>query len=373
MSPMFNNLKVVSIEEVLDTNPDTYIKRAEYQLLQGNVGAAMRECDQAIEFSTEKSYPMLEKARITYSCGKYDECMSIIEDNLALFSKEFDFNKMAKALIYLYMASFNIDSNSALRKAKFISLDNGRAYPNGRRYDYYVGQWDGQYANGLGVYFYGGGDTYVGQWKDTYKDGKGIYFYSHGDKYIGGFKNDEVIGQGVYFTSEGDKYFGNFRDSQLNGYGFQFTGDRTICYEGNFINSQWNGRGILYGYMTDGSKRLIRGNFDCSKGLDINGYGVIIDISQDGLIEKYEGDLKQCQKNGHGTVYYSEGKKCTGDWVNGELKTSGNSINMTSREIDIIKKNSILDESQLFDKVREDYDYRFGRLVSFDNKRLKHT
>jgi len=135
---------------------------------------------------------------------------------------------------------------------------------------------------------------YTGKWKDNKPNGLGkltIYedyskHWIYGDKLTGNFINGVLIGEGELTRTNGDIYKGNF-DGDSEGQGCYISKDYT--YDGQWKNGQHDGQGTV--------------TFP-------NG-------------DKYEGQFKNSVFEGQGTYYYSNGSKYAGEWINGQQNGQG--------------------------------------------------
>lgn len=84
---------------------------------------------------------------------------------------------------------------------------------------FYLGNFEHQKPNGLGVGFYKNKGYYIGNWDNTMRHGVGKHFYLNGDKYEGMFKNDKREGFGIYYYLTGDKHQGLWKNDLMNGEG----------------------------------------------------------------------------------------------------------------------------------------------------------
>ncbi|AKL95681.1 Ig-like domain-containing bacterial surface protein [Clostridium aceticum] len=75
----FGNLKIESVEQVEDTNPNLYVQRAEQALIRESIEEALREVDKAIQFSNDNGNYIFEKVKILFTSGRYQECKKLIE------------------------------------------------------------------------------------------------------------------------------------------------------------------------------------------------------------------------------------------------------------------------------------------------------
>jgi len=110
------------------------------------------------------------------------------------------------------------------------------------------------------------GHEYSGEWKNNKKHGFGTFTYPNGDKYIGEFTNDNFEGKGSMYRSSGDIYIGEWKNGVFEGHG-------------------------TYYFLAD-------------------------NIAKD---EIFEGRFKDGDRNGQGTLTFSNGVKGVGIWINGKL------------------------------------------------------
>lgn len=155
----FGEPRITEVEQIVDTNPDLYLRRAEDALRRGDIQASLRECDQAISYSNGSSHYVFEKAKILNHMGSFSSCIDVIQRHLQQFKQELDQYKLGEVFLYL-----------------FYSYKNENYENHG---SYFVAGYQQNYAKakeGFGVYFFPNGDTYVGQWKDYKQHGYGTLF-----------------------------------------------------------------------------------------------------------------------------------------------------------------------------------------------------
>lgn len=186
-----------------------------------------------------------------------------------------------------------------------------KVYENGNTY---VGQLREGKRNGKGKMTYASGHTYDGEWKDDLREGKGTY--DDGTTlYIVQWHNDKMNGYGEakYYEGKfkGSNYKGNFKESMFNGQGtfVRFDG---MTYTGNYVNHRWSGRGKYYnpelgveyeGDFSDGSR---------------NGVGVYKFLKGEQKGRRYEGEFRDGDFHGKGVLYYPNGIKYEGTWIEGD-------------------------------------------------------
>lgn len=99
--------EIESIEnvEVIDTDPNIYVKRAEEELKNRRYRNAINEIDDAIKYSEDKKYYMLEKVKIL-SASSYAqnnmrmECINYIKNNLNTFYSNLNINEFIEIIGY---------------------------------------------------------------------------------------------------------------------------------------------------------------------------------------------------------------------------------------------------------------------------------
>ena len=82
----------------------------------------------------------------------------------------------------------------------------------------YWGDFSDNLRNGMGYAFYANCDCYLGFWQNDKMEGMGVYFFggqSTGEMYRGDWKNGKMHGQGTYYTSDGQILTGEWMDNQL--------------------------------------------------------------------------------------------------------------------------------------------------------------
>lgn len=170
----FGTPKITSIEKVLDTNPDLYLKRAEEALRVGDFSSALMECDQAIQHSNGNSHYYFEKAKIFNHLGMFSDCIELISRQIDHFRQEMDLDKLGEVYLYLYESMGNKKHNPHL--SYFVA--------SGRYHDSLTEQ-------GFGIYFYDDETVYIGQWNKYKRNGIGTLFTGATETYQGKWENDK--------------------------------------------------------------------------------------------------------------------------------------------------------------------------------------
>ena len=65
-----------------------------------------------------------------------------------------------------------------------------------KEFNYSLGEWRDNKANGKGKFTHVDGDIFDGDWVDDKANGKGTYTHRNGAKYTGSWKNDLQDGYG---------------------------------------------------------------------------------------------------------------------------------------------------------------------------------
>lgn len=108
MGNLFDDVfEIESIEnvEVIDTDPNVYVKRAERELKIRRYRNAINEIDDAIKYSKDKNHYILEKIRILSAISYTQnnmrtECVNYIKDNLYTFYKDFNIEEFIEIIGY---------------------------------------------------------------------------------------------------------------------------------------------------------------------------------------------------------------------------------------------------------------------------------
>lgn len=171
----------------------------------------------------------------------------------------------------------------------------------------------GDCVNGYGTYVwdsYVGDKTYTGNWKNGKQNGMGKYDFIEKHRKGGGH--------------DFESYEGNWKDNLYDGFGtykkgklYNKTGDKSYnrieIYEGNWSNGRHNGFGIYT--IQEGSKNNeIISDATIYKGDWVNGYRDGKGKSYSGTHLWYDGDFKEDERSGTGTLYDSNGDVTKGKW-----------------------------------------------------------
>lgn len=168
----FGTPVITNVEQVVDTNPDLYIRRAEQALREGDIKRAIAECDIAINYSNGGSHYYFEKAKIYNHIGSYSSCIQLIDHHLHKFKNTMNIEKLGEVYLYLFDSYSN---RKYVKRQYFVASHTLKG--NGLK-------------NGFGVYFYPNGDTYVGEWENYKRNGYGALFTDADQEYYGRWEND---------------------------------------------------------------------------------------------------------------------------------------------------------------------------------------
>ena len=170
------------------------------------------------------------------------------------------------------------------------------------------------------------GDNHKGETLYLWKTSSGEVWKGFGDKkinsvYKGDVKNGEPNGLGMMNTPRGDRYVGEWENGKRNGQG------RDTWYSGDYYEGKWcdgemckgtfyNNDGTIMGYREgkyfvepkQGSGELYMGYRNGVSGFyEEKWKGVKSEKNND--YGKYEGEIKNGQPSGKGTITYSNGSK----------------------------------------------------------------
>ena len=151
----------------------------------------------------------------------------------------------------------------------------------------YEGETKNDEPNGIGTLTYPNGHKFEGEWNDGKQHGRGTFTWSDGRKYTGMFKNGKPYGQGTYTYLDGTKNLGKWKVTQEN---FLWKTNKEIS--------------TLYHWET-------------SSGMEW------VTIGVDDIHPKYEGETKNDEPNGIGTLTYPNGHKFEGEWNDGKQHGRG--------------------------------------------------
>ena len=178
--------------------------------------------------------------------------------------------------------------------------------------EYIIGEFIFNKLNGFGEYYRNDGSVYRGGFFDGAPQGDGEEIFLNGAIFKGFYLSGQKK-HGKFMWQNGNYYMGDFSEDKFNGYGiYKWGEDRT--YEGYWVNGKMEGKGKLK--LKDGS--FYDGEF---KGGKRWGSGLYIWNKE----KYYKGNWINDKQNGFG-LYYKNGKKIKGFWVDGKLMASYNKI-----------------------------------------------
>lgn len=124
MSDLFDAFEIESIanEEVIDTNPDIYVQRAELALKERRYECAVNEIDDAINYANDKDNYIIEKIKIlhaiSYGNSNYkNKCRNYILSYLNYFYNKMPIGKFCKIIQY-YNDTFRKEENNIIEVLK---------------------------------------------------------------------------------------------------------------------------------------------------------------------------------------------------------------------------------------------------------------
>lgn len=113
-------------------------------------------------------------------------------------------------------------------------------------------------------------------------------------------------GKGKFFYQDGGLYDGEWKFNKMHGKGVLYYGSGKVAYDGDWVEDKFDGHGVLYNENPVG----------LSTPFDYRDLDMV-----DEFWEKYQGEFKDDNKEGYGTMFLSNGEKFTGifkrDFVNG--------------------------------------------------------
>lgn len=205
-------------------------------------------------------------------------------------------------------------------------------YSNGETYE---GDWKLGKRNGKGVLRYKNGNIrYDGEWKEDKRHGYGISYGILGNRYEGYFSNDKNFGKGTYYNSNGDStvaistdYY-SCKGTRYYSNGETITGEWIKGYkEGKFIHKYPNGKVINEYYKKDSliTTTVVQGkDFKSASNTGANDFEHFTGKSTKSYSEgKYSGDFVNGQREGYGTMQYSDGAEYKGNWKNDRFEGKG--------------------------------------------------
>ena len=188
-----------------------------------------------------------------------------------------------------------------------------------------VGDFIYNKLNGIGEYYRNDGSIYKGSFFEGLPQGNGQEIFNNGSIFTGFYLAGKKK-HGKYIWKNGNFYQGDFYNDIFHGYGIYRWGNER-SYEGNWKNGQMDGKGKLThidGSYYDGE--FVEGH-KSGKGLYV--------WNKD---KYYDGEWKNDKQNGYG-VYYKNGSKLKGFWINGKLVSNYKKLNNKNSIIYISPEN----------------------------------
>ena len=204
---------------------------------------------------------------------------------------------------------------------------------------------------------------YIGEVSGGDANGCGAMFFKDSSLYYGRIDHGRFSGQGVFVDMQdgGKKKSGVFRDNQLtrsmdekdldliygskDGFGIKLTSNGR--YQGNLENGLPSGQGMMEYY----SGLLYVGEFEDGKA---NGQG----MSEDRVTgKKYVGEFTDDEITGKGVMYYADGTKEKGYFINGVLSKAKVSASIPKPEVSWAKP-------QLFTTTVSETEFKVTLCVS---------
>ena len=173
--------------------------------------------------------------------------------------------------------------------------------------------------NGKGEYYRNDGSIYKGSFFEGLPQGNGVEFFNNGSKFEGFYLAGKKK-HGKFMWKNGNFYQGDFYNDIFHGYGiYKWGNERT--YEGDWKLGKMDGKGkIIFADNSYYNGEFVEGK-KCGKG--------IYRWNKD---KYYEGEWKNDKQNGYG-VYYKDGSKLKGFWINGKLVSNYKKLNNENKNI----------------------------------------
>ena len=169
---------------------------------------------------------------------------------------------------------------------------------------------------GIGTLTYFNGNKYLGEWKDGKENGRGTFTWSDGRKYTGEFRDGTPEGQGTYTFADGTENVGEWKDVQQKLIWKTKIEPVAVIEKklrGVLSYRKENARWGWYDYGDEDKDGKYVGEIENMKP---NGSGTYIYGRGKWKGDKYEGEWKDGEFHGQGTLTRSNGHKLIGEWKN---------------------------------------------------------
>ena len=260
---------------------------------------------------------------IENNCFNFPFNILISEDKI--YKGSWNYNKKfhGYGVVYEFSAKKNKDSKTEGIFNEGSLNGFGRIFLSNE--EMLIGDFIYNKLNGLGEYYRNDGSIYKGSFFEGLPQGSGEEIFNNGSIFTGFYLAGKKK-HGKFLWKNGNYYQGDFYNDVFHGYGiYKWGNERT--YEGNWKNGKMDGKGKLT--LIDGSYydgEFIEGQ-KCGKGL----YAWNKD-------KFYDGEWKNDKQNGYG-VYYKNGNKLKGFWINGKLVSNYKKLNNKNNIIYISPDN----------------------------------
>ena len=189
----------------------------------------------------------------------------------------------------------------------------GSRFNDGNYRHCYVGEFNNDKVEGMGIKSYNNTELYCGEYKNNERNGIGYWKLPTGASFIGEHKNHIIDGFGVLITWEGLKFIGKVRDWRASDIGQWYDQNDQpivlkITMQRRFV------REFKTGYSPTGDKYA--GEYKHGKR---HGTGTL--TWPDGT--KYVGEFSNDMQNGQGTETYPDGSTHVGKWKDGKRHGHG--------------------------------------------------
>ena len=89
--------------------------------------------------------------------------------------------------------------------------------------------------NCFGEFVGPGGGKYLGEWQSNQFDGLGVYTSANGDRYAGQFRANQYQGRGSYYYANGERYTGEIKESKKHGQGILYSANGSALEDGIWV------------------------------------------------------------------------------------------------------------------------------------------